>query len=182
MRKRLDRFLNLDLIEEVTTLANAYLPGNSISHKDRAQAEEALGVFNFWLKFKTVTPGIDSRGLDFLAAVPASGALAPQKSYDALSALTTGLDDEWLTTIKMIAASVVAAQLAFTLLVPFPWLAPVLLEFALLENNLGLPSLIDRAKQAVRAYEVTLQQPPPPSDLAIFKCHINAPCPEGWRR
>ena len=102
----------------MATLANAYLPGNSISHKDRAEAEDALGVFNFWLKFKTVTPGVDSRAEDYLEST--SGGITAQKAYEALNSLTTGLDDGWLTTIKMIAASVVAAQLGFTLLVPFP--------------------------------------------------------------
>jgi hypothetical protein len=178
MRKRLARFLKLDVVKEVGRLANAYLPGNSICHKDRAEAEEALGIFNFWLKFKTVTPGVDSRAQDFLQMVPASGTLTPQEAYEALSVITTGLDDEWLTTIKMIAASLVAAQLGFTLLVPFPWLAPVLLEFAVIENNLGLPALMDRAKQAVRAYEVTLKQPPPPSDSNNDKGQKQMPPPQ----
>ena len=162
LRKKLKRMLDLDLVEEMETLANSYLPGNSIDQKEKAEAEEALGVFNFWLKFKTVTPGVDSRARDFIDE--SGGTVTPQKAYDALSALTAGLDDEWLTTIKMIAASVVSANLAFTLLPAFPWLAPVLLSFAVMDNNLGVPSLIERAKQAVRAYEATQQQPPAPTE------------------
>jgi hypothetical protein len=164
MRKKLDRMDKLDLIAEIRTLAEAYLPFGSISHKERAKAEAALGIFNFWLKFKIVTPGMDERAQDFLGAIPETGEVTPQNAYDALSSLTTGLDDAWLTTIKMVAASLVSAQLAFSLLIPFPWLAPVLLEFAVIENDLGLPALIDKAKQLVRAYEATLQQPPPPAD------------------
>jgi hypothetical protein len=163
MQKKLAKLIGLNLIQKITTLANAYLPGNSISQKDRADAEDALGCFNFWLKFKTVTPGIDSRAQDFNAAIP-TGTMTAQDAYDALSALVTGIDDQWLTSVKMLAASLVAAQLAFTLITPFPWLAPVLLEFAMIENDLGLPALIDRAKQAVRAFEVTLQQPPAPTN------------------
>ncbi len=109
-----------------------------------------------------MTPGVDSRARDFAAA--SGGTLTAQKAYEALSGLVTGIDDQWLTSVKMLAASVVSAQLAFSLLIPFPWLAPVLLEFAVIENDLGVPALIDKAKQLVRAYEVTLQQPPAPTD------------------
>ena len=162
LRVKLNRLINLNLVQQITTLAYSYLPNNAISQSDRADAEDALGRFNFWLKFKTVTPGVDSRARDFVAA--SGGTLTPQKAYEALSGLVTGIDDQWLTSVKMLAASVVSAQLAFSLLIPFPWLAPVLLEFAVIENDLGVPALIDKAKQLVRAYEVTLQQPPAPTD------------------
>jgi hypothetical protein len=165
VRKKLDALVNLDLISEVVTLADAYRPGGrEISHKERTTAEGALGMFNFWLKFKMVTPGMDTRAEDYLAAT--EDTITPQKAYDALTGLTSGLDDEWLTSLKMIAANVVSVQLGLTLLVPFPWLAPVLLEFALLENNLGLPALLDRAKQAVRAYEAMQAQPPASADAS----------------
>jgi hypothetical protein len=164
LRKKLDRMITLDLVAEIGTLANSYLPGNSIEQKEKAEAEEAIGIFNFWIKFKTVTPGVDSRAREFVDEIPREGSVEPQKAYEALSALTAGLDDEWLTTIKMIAASLVTTSLAFNLMPAFPWLAPVLLQFAMIENNLGVPSLIERAKQAGRAYEANLQQPPPPTD------------------
>lgn len=178
LRKKLNRMVKLDLVEEVGVLANAYLPGNSISQKDRAEAEDALGVFNFWIKFKTVTPGVESRARNLLEAVPSRGALSAQEAHDALASLTTGLDDEWLTSVKMVAASLVSAQLAFTLLVPFPWLAPVLLELAVVENNLGLPSLLEKAKQAVRSYEATLQQPAAPTDQGADKGQRMMPPPQ----
>jgi hypothetical protein len=174
IRKKLDTLVNLDLVSEVTRLADAYLPlGREISHQERTRAEAALGMFNFWLKFKMVTPGMDTRAADYLEATDES--MSPQEAYDALTGLTTGLDDEWLTSIKMVAASVVSLQLGFTLLVPFPWLAPVLLEFAILDNNLGLPALLDRAKQAVRAYEASQAQPPAAADPSTTTAPIEPP-------
>jgi hypothetical protein len=161
MRDKLRTVISLDLIQEIGTLANSYLPGNKISEKERAEANDALGIFNFWLKFKLVTPGIDSKASSYVHDVPS--APTSKQAYEGLMAFTAGLDDEWLTTIKMLAASVVAANLALTIIPAFAWLSPVLLELALLDNNLGLPSLIDKAKQLVRAYEATLQPPPPPA-------------------
>jgi hypothetical protein len=156
----LNKMTKIDLISEIGTLANSYRPGNTISDSARAKANDALGLYNFWLKFKLVAPGVDSKAQLFLAIPPLP---TPKQAYEGLMSFTTGLDDEWLTTVKMVAANVVAAQLAFTILPVFPWLAPVLLELALIDNNLGLPALIDKAKQTVRAYEATLQVPPPPS-------------------
>src|SRR5262249_30766032 len=79
---------------------------------------------------------------------------SPKQAYDALQLFVPGLDDEWVTTVKMVAADLVSAQLALTLLIPFPWLAPVLLELAVLDNNMGLPGLIEKAKREVRNYEL----------------------------
>jgi hypothetical protein len=130
-------------------------------------------MFNFWLKFKMVTPGMDTRAADYLDAT--GDVITPRQAYDALTGLTTGVDDEWLTSVKMIAANVVSVQLGLTLLVPFPWLAPVLLEFALLDNNLGIPALLDRAKQAVRAYETAQAQPPAAGSAAPVAAPIEPP-------
>ena len=162
MRTILDKMTKLDLISEITTLANSYLPGNTISDSQRAKANDALGIYNYWLKFKLVTPGVDSKAQLYLTMPPAP---TPKQAYEALMSFSSELDDEWLTTVKMVAANVVAAQLAFTIIPVFPWLAPVLLELALVDNSLGLPALIDKAKQTVRSYEATLQMPPqPPAD------------------
>jgi hypothetical protein len=160
IQDKLGILLGLDIVSEIGTLADSYVPGgDKISEKDRAAAEDALGMFNFWLKFKLVTPGFDSRAQAFLSAL--QGDISAKKAYEALLALTTGLDDEWLTSVKMVAASVVALQLGLTILPVFPWLAPMLLEFAVIDNNLGLPALLDKGKQQVRAFEATRKVPPP---------------------
>ncbi len=127
IRSILNKATNLDIIREIGTLANSYLPGNTISDTQRAKANDALGIYNFWLKFKLVTPGVDSKAQLFLAAPSPP---SPKQAYDALMSFTSGLDDEWLTTVKMVAANVVAVQLAFTIIPVFPWLSPVLLELS----------------------------------------------------
>jgi hypothetical protein len=155
LQKVIDQFLQADLLKAAKTLAEYYNPldGIDITEVQRAAAEDTLGLFNFWLKFKTVTPGIESKARAYSSALADTSSEAA--IVQALSQFVAGLDDEWVTSLKMIAASIVAANLSSLLIVPFPVLAVVILELAFIENNAGLPSLIGKAKQELRAYEAS---------------------------
>jgi hypothetical protein len=49
--------------------------------------------------------------------------------------LLAGADDEWVTSVKMTAANLVAAQLSSLLLAPCPLLAPVIVQLAIIEQR-----------------------------------------------
>lgn len=155
LRDVLAKLLNVDLLKAAEVLAKFYNPfdGIDVSDAERTGAEEALGLYNFWFKFKVVSPGMEGKARAYVAAVTDD---APEGLVvEALSALTAGVDDEWLTTLKLVAANLVAIQLASLLLIPFPLLAPVFLELAIVDNNAGLPSLLGKAKQELKTYEVS---------------------------
>jgi hypothetical protein len=159
LRNKLKKLLELDLVKEVFKLAESYKPfGEPVKNSEKADAEAALGRFNFWIKFKVVTPGVDSLAKEFVDNL-SSGDITPQSAYEALSAFVPGLDDEWVTSLKMIAANIVAVHLGATLIIPFPWLLPVMLELAIIEDNMGIPKLIEKAKKEVRNYEMTMGIP-----------------------
>jgi hypothetical protein len=148
---------DLDLVKEFDKLAHSYIPfGPAVTQAERATANDALGKSNFWLKFKMVTPGIESKAIEFVKLPDQPTA---KQAYEALQALVPGLDDEWVTSVKTIAASYVVYSLSAGLFCVFPWLLPIALEFALIENNMGLPGLIEKAKKEVKNYEMTASIP-----------------------
>jgi hypothetical protein len=150
----LSKLFNVDLKAAARTLAEYYNPldGKDVTEKKRASAEAKLGLFNYAFKLKTVSPGIEDRARTYLDAFAAD--TSEKAIVSALGAFLVGTDDEWLTNLKMLAASLVAAQLASLLLIPFPLLAPVLVSLAVIENSAGYPGLVGKAKQELKAYEV----------------------------
>lgn len=161
LAKALEKLFDVDLLEEAEVLENYYNPfdGVDVSERDKASAEAALGLFNYAFKLKLVSSGIEDRARTFLAALEDDDSEAAV--VEALGSFLSGADDEWITNLKMLAASVVAANLASLLLIPFPLLAPVLISLAVIENNAGYPGLVGKAKQELKAYEVTASVIPP---------------------
>jgi hypothetical protein len=166
----LTKLFDVDLMASAEVLANYYNPsdGIDVTERQRAEAESALGLFNYALKLKLVTPGIEVGARTFIDAIAADSSEAT--AVAALGSLLAGVDDEWLTNLKMIALTLVSAQLSSLLLVPFPVLIPVILTIALIENNAGYPALVGKAKQELKAYETAASVVPPgtggtPADL-----------------
>ena len=155
LRDVLDRLLTVDLLKAAEVLEQYYDPTDhkEVSDAERTAAEEALGLFNFWFKYKLVSPGMEGKARTYVDAVTADATEAVV--VEALTALLAGVDDEWLTALKLVAANAVAIQLSSLLLIPFPILAPLFLELAVIENNAGLPSLLGKAKQELKSYEVS---------------------------
>lgn len=155
-----------DLMEAAEVLAEYYNPfdGVDVSKKAKGRAEATLGLFNYAFKLNAVSPGIEDRARTYMAALEADDSEAAVVA--ALGSFLAGADDEWVTNLKMFAASLVAAQLSSLLLIPFPILAPVFLLLAVIENNAGYPSLVGKAKQELKAYEVTASVMAPGSDAS----------------
>jgi len=162
----LAKLFDADLIEAAEVLAAHYNPfdGEDVSKKAKSKAEATLGLFNYAFKLNVVSPGIEDRARTYMAALDADDSEAAVVA--ALGAFLAGADDEWVTNLKMLAASLVAAQLSSLLLIPFPILAPVFLQLAVIENNAGYPSLVGKAKQELKAYEVAASVTAPASDAS----------------
>ena len=152
----LSTLLNADLTKAATTLSQYYNPfdGIGVSEDDRAAAEAALGLFNYWLKFKMIAPGAETKARAFVKAIKKTPTTPESDVVTALQAFLSGMDDDWIINLKMVAANLVAVQLSSLVAIPFPILIPVLLELAAIENNNGLPALIQKAKQQLKNYEV----------------------------
>ena len=194
LRKKLKKFLDVDLMKAAGVLSKHYDPflsdDDKPSKKKVSDAEDALGLFNFWLKFKIASPGVESKAHEYVDST--GGDPAENVFVEQLGLFLTGMDDEWLTSVKMIALNLVAVQLAATLSIPFPLLIPLFLELALIDNNAGLPALIDKAKKELKNYEISNaaavvpptgtaagsatpvipQQPPPPQLFTLEELAI----------
>jgi hypothetical protein len=120
LRDVLDRLLTVDLLKAAEVLAQYYNPldDKEVLDAERTEAEEALGLYNFWFKYKLVSPGMEGKARTFVEAVTDDATEAVV--VEALTALLAGVDDEWLTALKLIAANAVAIQLSCMLLIPFP--------------------------------------------------------------
>ncbi len=166
LRDALVKIFDADLLEAAGVLAEYYNPfdGKDVSEREKAAAESALGLFNYAFKLKAVSPGAEDRARTFIEAMRRDNSEAAV--VEALGALLAGTDDEWMTNLKMIAASLVSAQLASLLLIPFPVLVPVFISLAVIENNAGYPGLCGKAKQELKAYETAASVVPPTSDAS----------------
>ncbi len=156
LMKTLNKFLNADLMKAADVLNKYYDPtrpnNQKPSKKKVSDANDVLGLFNFWLKFKIAYPGVESKAMDYVTAVSEN---PPEKTaVEQLGLFLAGMDDEWLTSLKMIAVNLVSIQLASLLAPFFIFLVPVFFELALVDNNSGLPSLIEKAKKELKNYEV----------------------------
>lgn len=156
LKKKLKKFLHVDLLGAADVLSknvDPFLPDDQKPSKKRvSNAEHELGRFNFWFKFKIASPGVESKAADFVANV--NNSVDEAVAAEQLELFLTGMDDEWLTAVKMIAINLVAVQLSTTLFIPFPLLAPLFLELALISNDEGLPKMIDKAKAELKNFEM----------------------------
>ena len=82
--------------------------------------------------------------------------MTENEAFAALEKFTMGLDDEWLTNVKMVTLDVVAGIILGALTGPFAaagmLLTPILNQL-LLERNEGLPALIENCKKEVKKYQ-----------------------------
>ncbi len=162
----LSKIFDADLLEAAETLAEYYNPfdGKDVSEREKAAAESALGLFNYAVKLKIVSPGIEDRARSFMADM--RGNPSESAVVEALGTFLSGTDDEWVTNLKMVAASLVSAQLASLLLIPFPVLVPVFVSLAMIENNAGYPGIVGKAKQQLKAHEMAASVVPPNGDAS----------------
>ena len=74
------------------------------------KAEARFARWSFWAKFTTAYPGIEDKSNTFIGVLDGKTPPTQEEVVAALQLLTDGLDDDWLSAIKMIAiATVVAA-------------------------------------------------------------------------
>jgi len=156
LKQKFEAFINLNIGHSIDVLGTYYDPFKPEEDKPTRRqvnaAEEAFGKMNFWIKYKFASPGVEGRALAFLDSVNDQSTEA--EFALALENLLIGMDDEWLTTLKMVAINFVVIQLTALVAIPAPWLIPVLPTIALINNDLGLPALIDSAKKELSNYEV----------------------------
>ena len=181
LKKKLKKFLDVDLMKAAGVLSKHYDPflpeDQKPSKKKVSNAEDSLGLFNFWAKFKIASPGVESKSSEFVEKI--NNSVDEAFAAEQLELFLTGMDDEWLTAVKMIAINIVAFQLSSMLVIPFPLLSPLILELALINNDDGLPGMIDKAKAELKNFEMvqsaaTAVQPPASGDPATVSA---APVP-----
>jgi hypothetical protein len=162
----LSKIFDANLLEAAETLAEYYNPfdGKDVSEREKAAAESALGLFNYAVKLKIVSPGIEDRARTFMADM--RGNPSESTVVEALGTFLSGTDDEWVTNLKMVAVSLVSLKLASLLTIPFPVLVPVLVSLAVIENNAGYPVILGKAKQQLTAHEMAASVVPPNGDAS----------------
>jgi hypothetical protein len=156
MKTVLSKFLDIDLGESASIIADNINPlvQNKPSRSEMTNAEQSFGHLTFWLKFKFVSPSIESKAIEFVDQIDNN--LTENEAFAALEKFTMGLDDEWLTNVKMVTLDVVAGIILGALTGPFAaagmLLTPILNQL-LLERNEGLPALIENCKKEVKKYQ-----------------------------
>jgi hypothetical protein len=162
----LEKIFDADLMDAAEVLAQHYdaFDGIEVSDKDKAAAEATLGLFNYAFKLNLVSAGIEDRARTYMAAIEDDS--SESGIVGAMGSFLAGADDEWVTNLKMIAASLVIANLASLLAVTFPLLVPVFITLAVIQNDAGYPALVGKAKQALKAYETSAVVPPPGPDAS----------------
>ncbi len=156
LAEKLDTLIKADLMKAAGVLSAHYDPfkpkEEKPSRKDVSNAEDTLGLVNFWIKMKISSPGIESKALEFIDGMNRNH--TNDDVVRLLESFLTGMDDEWLTVLKMVAINLVSIQLSALLVIPFPLLMPLLFEFALISNDNGLPGLIDKAKSELKNFDI----------------------------
>jgi len=187
LKKKLKQFLDTDLLSAADVLAKHYNPLLADSEKpspdDVSKAEDALGLSNFWFKFKLVTPGVESRARDYVNSVPDNAGEAV--IVEQLQLFLAGMDDEWFTSLKMVAVNLVALSLAPILGIVSGGILLVWLgELALIDNPNGLPALIEKGKKDLATYETataaTSLLPAPPVDSPAVAPVAAPPPPQAF--
>ncbi len=162
LRDCLIKFTTLDFIKELDVLNrhyNPFLPDfEKPTRKEVDNAHDVLGRFNFWLKYKVASPGVESKANDFIENL--GDAPSEEICIAELETFLTGMDDEWMTTIKMVAINLVIIQLSSLCVIPAPYLIPVLAELALVSSDCGLPAMVEKAKKELKNYEISNLVPP----------------------
>lgn len=157
MRDTLETFLDVDIPWAAWTIFQEINPfeSNKPSEAQLSRAEKAFGLASFWFKFRMAYPTIESKARAFLDALPPDP--DENTAFIELEKLVSGLDDEWLSSLKLIAIDIIAGVVIGLLVGPqmvlaAAALAPIIGQL-LMDKNEGLPNLIDRIKKEVRTYQ-----------------------------
>jgi hypothetical protein len=129
-------------------------------------ASENLGILYFWEKFKVQYPTIDQKAETLIESILDS--VDEATAISVVEAFVTGLDDDWVSALKGVAADAVFGAIVASLFGPeFALLGAVTAVVAdwVLSKDLGLPSLITAAKQEIKIYQgiTSAGAPPPPT-------------------
>jgi hypothetical protein len=154
----LNKFLNADIGKAAQTIYDDIVESeeNGPSDEEISDAQDAFGLSSFWFKFTLAYPGIGTKAATFIKDLgddPDEGT-----AFTVIETFTTGLDDEWLTSLKMVGIDVLAGAILGVLAGPSGLIVGAvvgpLLGQLLIDKNLGLPSLIDQAKKEVKEYQL----------------------------
>ena len=119
---------------------------------------------------------LQDKASKFVQSIPADehgnvGPIDEATALAAVAAFVTGLDDDWVSSLKAVAIDAIIGAGVGTLMLGPPGLilGPVLAIFAdqlLVEKNLGLPGLVSGAKAEVKIYQQTTSVAalPPPAE------------------
>lgn len=157
MRDILESFLSIDIPFAADIIFRDLNPAemNKPSDDEVSNAEKTFGLASFWFKFKLAYPTIESKAKEFIQGLPEN----PNEStaFAALEKLVTGLDDEWLSSLKLVTIDIIAGAVMGVLAGPqfvlaAAAVAPILGQL-LSDKNEGLPNLIDKIKKEVTNYQ-----------------------------
>jgi len=176
LRDVLDKFLQADIGHALDILGR-YVDldlDDTPSEDEFEEAKDIFGTILFWEKFKIAYPGIRDKASKFVESIPAAdGAIDEATALTAVESFVTGLDDDWVSSLKSVAIdAIVGAGVGTLVLGPGGLvLGAVLAIFAdqlLIEKNLGLPGLVSEAKKEVKIYQqaTSIAALPPVTDEA----------------
>jgi hypothetical protein len=187
LRDVLDTFLQANIGTALDVLGRYVdLDPETPSEEEFEQAKDTFNLIFFWEKFKIAYPGIRDKAAKFVASTPpAEGAIDEATALTAIESFVSGLDDDWVSSLKTVAIdAIVGAGVGTLVLGPGGLvLGAVLAVFAdqlLIEKNLGLPALITEAKKEVKIYQqaTSIAAIPPTTDGATVTAPQAPAAPE----
>ncbi|MBK9730421.1 MAG: hypothetical protein IPO83_03885 [Chitinophagaceae bacterium] len=147
----LQKFIQVDVDKALRVMADNVNPfvgeDDKPSARQLSKADADFGLFMFWSKFKLVYPGVDLKAADYVDFFAANPNPSDDDAFRQMETLLAGLDDEWLTNLKTLGASILFDLVAVIITVTsFPILLPFAHMIAFYDNNNGLPKLIEKSK------------------------------------
>ena len=157
LKTLLVKFLSVD-IQKATIILFNELTGseeNRPTDEEVEYAEMSFGLASFWMKFRMVYPTIESKARTFVNQLPDNPSEAI--ALTEVEKFVNGLDDEWLSSLKLVAVDIVAGLILGMLVGPQAALAAAaiapLMGQLLIDKSEGLPSLISKCKSEVSNYQ-----------------------------
>jgi hypothetical protein len=163
LKNILKEFIDIDLAREADILIQNLDPIKPAEEKpskaDVKKAEARFSRWGFWARFSAAYPGIEDKAATFVQLkFDGPGHATEEEVVAALQQFTDGLDDDWLTAIKMVVvATVVGVALSLLTGPAAGILQPFLIGLLLLSDDMGLPAAITRARRELPG-ERALQQ------------------------
>lgn len=163
IQKVLKEFISIDLADEADILIQNLDPFRAKDQKPSRRrvktADARFARWSYWAKFTMAYPGIEDKAATFIdVQLDGEDHASEQDVISALQQLTDGLDDDWLTAIKMVVgAAVVGVALSLLSGPAAGILQPFIIGLLLISDDMGLPAAITRARRELPA-ERALQQ------------------------